>query len=95
MVNVKSHIYTFRLLAAKLFLYHKDLLWTYTSCAILQRAGWLGLDKHVLMILEDMDLSGNTNLYHKMIQVWRNVLREDRDRSSFIHWAPEEPFLIL
>lgn len=92
LVDVKSRIHAFRLQAAKRFLYQKDLLWTPTACAILQRAGGLGLDKHLfLMKLKDMNLSGITPFYRTMFHVWRNVLKVDRDRSSSIHWAPEEP----
>lgn len=36
-----------------------------------------------LMRLEDMDLSGITPFYQKLFHMWRNVLKEDRDRSSF------------
>ncbi|KAK3509791.1 hypothetical protein QTP70_011160 [Hemibagrus guttatus] len=68
LVHIRSQIRAFRLQSAQRLVYHKDLAWTQTACLILQRAGHLGLDKHLLLLKDaygwkpDEDLKVMTGL---------------------------------
>lgn len=94
LVDIRSRIKTFRLQTAKRLLYGKDVSWTGVACALLRKAGNMGLDRHFfLMDTQGMDLSGLTPFYQSMLKAWKilNVSRNLQDVRGL--WMREEPLL--
>lgn len=92
LVNVRDRIFAFRLQAAQRFLYDENVVWEKTAEVILRRVGGFGLDKHLfLMKLEQVSLSELTSFYKSMLQVWKTVLRTERDVDNTGLWVSEEP----
>jgi len=61
---------------------------------LLQRAGGLGLDKHLFLIkLEEVSLSELTPFYKSMLKVWRTVFKVEREIDPQGQWVTEEPLL--
>jgi len=92
LVDVRSRICAFRIQAAQRFLYHKDLVWSQTAKAFLQKAGGLGLDKHLfLMNLERINMSELSHFYRTLLHSWRTVFKFEREVDEPGNWVLEEP----
>ncbi len=85
---MRNRIRAFRIQAAQIFTYDKDVLWEKTA----RRVGGYGLDKQLfLMNLEEIHLSELTVFYRSMLQIWKIVIRSERNVDNLEHWEWEEP----
>lgn len=94
LVDIKSRIKTFRLQTVKRFLYGVDVSWSGVACALLRRAGGMGLDKHLFLLdIQNVDLTGLTSFYHSVFKAWRtfNISRDITDEGGL--WSREEPLM--
>ncbi len=87
-MDVRNRIRAFRIQAAQIFTYDKDVLWEKTA----RRVGGYGLDKQLfLMNLEEINLSELTVFYRSILQIWKIVIRSERNVDNLEHWEWEEP----
>ncbi len=92
LVDVRNRIRAFRIQAAQIFTYDKDVLWEKTA----RRVGGYGLDKQLfLMNLEEIHLSELTVFYRSMLQIWKIVIRSERNVDNLEHWEWEEPLFLI
>ncbi|KAJ8013040.1 hypothetical protein DPEC_G00049180 [Dallia pectoralis] len=61
LVDISARIMAFRLHTAQRLLYGSGAAWMDTACALMRKAGRLGLDKHLFLLkIDRVDLSGLT-----------------------------------
>uniref|UniRef100_A0A669D6D2 Reverse transcriptase domain-containing protein n=1 Tax=Oreochromis niloticus TaxID=8128 RepID=A0A669D6D2_ORENI len=92
LIDVLSRTATFRLQTAQRLLYGCGHSWMFSAQLLLRRAGRLGLDKHLfLLMLDQVDLSGLVPFYSSVVNAWRTlkVARTPEPRPGM--WLFEEP----
>ncbi len=47
LINIRARLRTFRMQTAQRLLYRVDVSWAEVACALLRRAGNMGLDRHL------------------------------------------------
>ncbi len=67
LVDIRSRVRAFRLQTAQRLLYGEDVSWAGVACALLRRAGSMGFDRHLFLIIEKLDLTGLTFFYRSML----------------------------
>lgn len=92
LVELESRMAAFRLKAAQRLLYHTDVGWREPACALLRRAGDLGLDRQLfLMKLERLSTAGLSDFYSAVLRAWQ-LLRHTREGGVEPGlWVWEEP----
>lgn len=94
LVDIMSRVKAFRLQTTQRLLYGENVSWAGVACAILRRAGQMGLDRHLfLMDTNKLDLSGLTPFYRSMLRSW-TLFRFSREHNGVKRlWSREEPLL--
>uniref|UniRef100_A0A3B1KAN1 Reverse transcriptase domain-containing protein n=1 Tax=Astyanax mexicanus TaxID=7994 RepID=A0A3B1KAN1_ASTMX len=92
LVDLESRVTAFRLKAAQRLLYIPGLSWREIAYKLLQKAGNMGLDRHLfLMDLDGVNLSGLESFYSSVLKAWC-MLRFTREGGlQPTLWAWEEP----
>jgi hypothetical protein len=71
LIDVSSRIKAFRIQTARRLLYGEEVSWAGVACALLRRAGNMGLDRHLsLMEINKLDLSGLSSFYRSILRSW-------------------------
>ncbi len=94
LVDIGSRVKAFRLQTAQKLLYGGDVGWAETACALLRRAGNMGLDRHLfLMNINKLDLTGLTSFYRSVLRAW-SYFEFSREFDGVQRlWLREEPLL--
>ena len=88
LMDVGSKVTAFRLQAAQRLLYERDVSWRETACALLRKAGGLGLDRHLLLMeLEPTYTTGLTDFYATVLRAWTDTFCVQR----VTKWSLEKP----
>jgi len=94
LMDIKSKVAAFRLQTAQRLLYHQSQSWITVACALLNRVGWLNLDRHLfLMNLKEMDLSGLPPFYASVLNAWQIFTVKREFSETQIFWGLEEPLI--
>ncbi len=74
MIYIRARLRTFRTDVQRL-LYGVDVSWAEVACALLRRAGNMGLDRHLfLMDINKLNLSGLSVFYRSILKSWTLLL---------------------
>lgn len=92
LIDIRSRLKAFRIQTAQRLLYRVNVSWTEVACALLRRAGNMGLDRHLfLMDINKLNLSGLSLFYRSLLTSW--MLLDFSRGTSNTHklWMNEEP----
>ncbi len=94
LIDIRARLRTFRMPTAQRLLYGVDVSWAEVACALLRRAGNMGLDRHLfLMDINRLNLSGLSLFYRSIPKSWTLFTFSRRADSPQKLWLKEEPLL--
>lgn len=92
LIDIRARLRTFRMQTVQRLLYGVDVCWAEVACALLRRAGNMGLDRHLfLMDINRLDLSGLSLFYRSVLKLWSLFNLSRNPESKNILWLKEEP----
>ncbi len=94
LIDIRARLRTFRMQTAQRLLYGVDVSWAEVACALLRRAGNMGLDRHLfLMDINRLNLSGLSLFCRSILKSWTLFTFSRRADSTQKLWLKEEPLL--
>ncbi len=92
LIDIRARLRTFRMQTAQRLLYGVDVSWAEVACALLRRAGNMGLDRHLfLMDIDKLNLSGLSVFYRSILKSWTLFTFSRSADSTQKLWLKEEP----
>ncbi len=94
LIDIRARLRTFRMQTAQRLLYGVDVSWAEVACALLIRAGNMGLDRHLfLMDINRLNLSSLSLFYRSILKSWTLFTLSLSADSTQKLWLKEEQLL--
>ncbi len=96
-IDIRARLRTFRMQTVQRLLYGVDVSWAEVACALLRRAGNMGLDRHLFLmdIINKLNLSGLSVFYRSILKSWTLFTFSQSVDSTQKLWLKEEPLFSI